>query len=254
MSAAVKSPLRYPGGKQRQAAELAKLVPAGPVVSPFVGGGSVELELARRGHEVRAFDLYSPLVTFWRKLLADPVALADHVQRIAPPDRVNAALVKKLKAVKHMHSNTHRAAAFYVVNRCSFSGSSHAGGLSPDFARYTQAGIDALRTFYAPNLTVGRAHFQWSLRPGVHDDHFIFADPPYLLGKGEERLYGARGRLHKDFNFNELARLLLNRDRWLLTFNDCDWVRDTFAGCKFMTGRWSYSMSRKQGAEVVVTR
>lgn len=47
----MKSPLRYPGGKSRVAKQIADLIPhdTETYAEPFLGGGSVLLEVAKRG-------------------------------------------------------------------------------------------------------------------------------------------------------------------------------------------------------------
>jgi DNA adenine methylase len=67
----VKSPLRYPGGKSRAAVYIIDNYIKTPktVCSPFVGGGSIELELANRGTRVFCYDNFEPLVVFWQELL-----------------------------------------------------------------------------------------------------------------------------------------------------------------------------------------
>ena len=66
-----RSPLRYPGGKQRAAKRIADLFPNDKplrIASPFFGGGSVELELASRGHTIVGSDFFAPVAAFWQQL------------------------------------------------------------------------------------------------------------------------------------------------------------------------------------------
>src|SRR5580698_9898000 len=65
-----KSPLRYPGGKSRAVSQILPLLPAKPgaLVSPFLGGGSVELAAAALGWHVSGFDANGALVDFWKSL------------------------------------------------------------------------------------------------------------------------------------------------------------------------------------------
>ena len=45
------------------------------IFSPFLGGGSIEINLAHRGYTVHAYDNYAPLVNFWQHWLNDPEAV-----------------------------------------------------------------------------------------------------------------------------------------------------------------------------------
>mgnify|MGYP001596347536 CR=1 FL=1 len=76
-----KSPLRYPGGKTRAIKELIQYFPPGldRIASPFIGGGSLEIELAYRGSKVFGYDIFKPLTAFWKILLKDPQGLAEKV-------------------------------------------------------------------------------------------------------------------------------------------------------------------------------
>ena len=68
----LRSPLRYPGGKSRAAKHLVPMIEAMGVtkmVSPFFGGGSVELECAARGIRVHGYDLFRPVVCVWQALM-----------------------------------------------------------------------------------------------------------------------------------------------------------------------------------------
>ncbi|WP_336277072.1 DNA adenine methylase [Bartonella sp. CB178] len=47
--------------------------------SPFVGGGSVGLTLAKKGTKIYAYDNFEPLVIFWQMLPKDALALAEKV-------------------------------------------------------------------------------------------------------------------------------------------------------------------------------
>ncbi|MEM9771045.1 MAG: DNA adenine methylase, partial [Cyanobacteria bacterium P01_D01_bin.73] len=85
----VRSPLRYPGGKSRAVKFILPLITElmgdrPTLVSPFIGGGSIELACAAQGITVYAYDTFQPLVAFWTSLLKDPVAIAQEVQKYYP--------------------------------------------------------------------------------------------------------------------------------------------------------------------------
>ena len=70
----LKTPLRYPGGKSRAVSKLFQFIPDLKGVKeyrePFLGGGSVALEVTKRypNIEVWVNDLYEPLYNFWSEL------------------------------------------------------------------------------------------------------------------------------------------------------------------------------------------
>lgn len=91
------SPLRYPGGKSRIVECIANFLPPGTtsVCSPFFGGGSVELYLAKKGMRVYGYDVFEPLTDFWQELLRDSGQLAESVQTYYP---MSKALFSQLKS------------------------------------------------------------------------------------------------------------------------------------------------------------
>ena len=68
------TPLRYFGGKSRGVPALMQFVPQDDteVVSPFVGGASLELALTGRGIRVFGYDEFPPVVNFWQCMLCSP--------------------------------------------------------------------------------------------------------------------------------------------------------------------------------------
>jgi site-specific DNA-adenine methylase len=63
---------RYPGGKSYAVGYIVELLPDNieRVISPFIGGRSVEVALAKElGLKVVAFDIFDILVNFWQVIL-----------------------------------------------------------------------------------------------------------------------------------------------------------------------------------------
>ncbi|NSX83447.1 hypothetical protein GOM44_03330 [Wolbachia endosymbiont of Atemnus politus] len=51
------------------------------MLSPFIGGGSIELALASRVTKVYGYDAFEPLVRFWQVILKDASYLAEVVKK-----------------------------------------------------------------------------------------------------------------------------------------------------------------------------
>jgi DNA adenine methylase len=240
--------LRYPGGKSRAISQLLPFFPAAPstIISPFFGGGSVELALAARGWRVLGFDAYRPLVDFWQQALTDRMRLADEVTKHYPLTVEN---FKRLQVEGYrLQTQLERAAAFYVLNRSSFSGTTCSGGMSPGHARFNLKAIERLRQFRAPNLWVEKADFKRSI--SEHPNAFLFCDPPYITAR---RLYGRNGNLHDQFDHEGLRDLLKGRGQWLLCYGDCSDARYMYGGRRIVPLQWKWGMSRhKQSNEAVI--
>ena len=74
MDKVISSPLTYWGGKRWLFKTVHALIPDSEteIFSPFLGGGSIEINLAYKGYTVHAYDNYKPLVNFWQHWLSDP--------------------------------------------------------------------------------------------------------------------------------------------------------------------------------------
>ncbi len=93
------APIRYPGGKSFAVGYIVELLPenVSRVISPFLGGGSVEVALANElGIKVIAFDIFDILVNFWQVLL-DPKRKREmlFILRQLEPNKKSYAEVKE---------------------------------------------------------------------------------------------------------------------------------------------------------------
>ena len=243
-----RSPLRYPGGKTRAIEFITRFFPKNldVLLSPFFGGGSIELSVAAKGTLVYGYDIFSPLVEFWQCLTTQPNELAKEVEKYYP--------LPKEKFYRLQHTQTkfktklERAAVYYVLNRSSFSGATLSGGMSPDHPRFTLTSIERLRNHSNPNFKVAKADFKTSLEK--HPFAFAYLDPPYLI---KSSLYGKKGNAHKDFDHEGLAEILKTREHWILSYNDCEEIRNLYEGFHILTPNWKYGMSNdKMSKEVLI--
>lgn len=243
-----RSPLRYPGGKTRGVAFITSFFPKDldMLLSPFFGGGSIELSVAAKGSLVYGYDVFSPLVEFWQCLITQPNELADEVEKYYP--LLKARFYELQKTQTKFETALQRAAVYYVLNRSSFSGATLSGGMSPDHPRFTPTSIERLRNFVNPNITLNKADFKTSLEK--HPNTFAYLDPPYLI---KSLLYGKKGNAHKDFDHEQLAGILKQREHWILSYNDCAEIRALYAGFDILTPNWKYGMSNdKLSKEVLI--
>jgi DNA adenine methylase len=243
-----KSPLRYPGGKTRAVEFISKFIPENlnSLLSPFFGGGSIELFISKRGTRIFGFDVFEPLVEFWQCLLNDSLKLASEVEQYFPLKKeLFYDLQKKQIEFK---TKLQRAAVYYVLNRSSFSGATLSGGMSPLHPRFTLTSIERLKKFRNPNITVNVSDFQTSLEK--YRDMFAYLDPPYLI---KSSLYGKNGNAHRDFDHTGLAKILRNREKWILSYNDCLEIRELYKGFDILMPNWKYGMSNnKTSREILI--
>lgn len=240
--------LRYPGGKTRAVEFITQFFPAKieSLLSPFLGGGSIELAIAAKGITVYGYDVFSPLVEFWQCLLTQPESLANEVEKYFPLSKSKFYELQLNQT--RFKTKIERAAVYYVLNRSSFSGSTLSGGMSPGHPRFTRTAIERLKNFCNPNITVSKADYKDALT--AHPLMFAYLDPPYLI---KNSLYGHKGNAHKGFDHESLSRILRQRESWILSYNDCDAIRDLYSGFHILTPNWKYGMSsNKSSKEVLV--
>ena len=226
----MRSALMYFGGKTRAVDIIRRHFPTRltEMVSPFIGGGSIEIEMAKRRVRVHAYDAEPAVVCFWKYQLADPAALFAEVKRrgqVHPHEWL--AFRARLST---MEDSVERAALYYLVNRSAFQGGTLSAGRSKT-QRATRALMHDIRNFRAPKLSVECADFHVSL--ARHPGLFSYLDPPYLLQKqSAARCYGQNGELHQKFDHEGLFDLVKDRSRWIMSQANSEKARSLYAGFK----------------------
>lgn len=191
-------------------------------------------------------DAFAPLVAFWRQALTQPQRLADRVAAYHPLSKPDFYALQA--SLAGLADPLEQAAAFFVLNRASFSGTTLSGGMSPGHGRFNPAAIGRLRAFRARNLRVRRADYRTAI--SAHADKLLYLDPPYANGG---KLYGTKGDMHEGFDHAELAALLKQRRRWILSYNQSELIERLYASYDIIEPQWSYGMNGdKQSKEVLI--
>jgi len=101
-----------------------------------------------------------------------------------------------------------RAAAFFIYNRITFSGTTLSGGYSESAftGRFTESSIKRLNDLAAiiNGSTITNYDYEELLNQ-AGDNVFIFLDPPYYSAT-KSALYGKNGNLHKAFDHKRFAQ------------------------------------------------
>lgn len=269
------SPLRYAGGKSKAVGHILAMLPDLPskrIVSPFFGGGSVELVLSSHlGYEVIGYDIFPILVNFWQQVLTRPGELADELAKLVPDKdsftRNRHILLSYWNKVKpadlvyttrnplelteeestRLDTNPLLQAAYYYYNMQLSYGPMFLGWpssvyLKPD--RYASI-VERIRTFKAGKLSVSCASFEDVIQK--HPDDFLFLDPPYYLDGDSTMFKGLYPNCnfaihHTGFPHERLRDLLkVHRGGFLLTYNDCSTIREWYSDCRQEFPKWQYT-------------
>ena len=235
----LKTPLRYPGGKSRAVVKLLQYLPDLTQVKefrePFLGGGSVSLEITKRYPHIEIWvnDLYEPLYNFWCELQHNGEDLQDAIwsKKNHFPDRDSARKLfndSKEDINDKEKSEFDRAIAFYIVNKCSFSGLTESSSFSPQASEsnFSYNGIDRLSEY--SKLIEGWTITNLSYERMLSDEKnvFTYLDPPYDI---KDNLYGRKGGMHKKFDHDQFAS---DCDTFtspmLISYNSSQLVKDRF--------------------------
>ena len=243
----LKTPLRYPGGKSRALSKLLQYVPDlkgyKEYREPFLGGGSVALEISKRYRHLDIWvnDLYEPLYNFWKELQHDGQRLQDILTELKYRHPDPSSAKKLFLDAKEYLSNPNltgsfppynesiwRAVAFYVVNKCSFSGLSESSSFSKQ-ASESNFSLNGISKLYDYSVLIGNWKItNLSYEELLTDDRkvFTYLDPPYEIGSN---LYGKRGSMHKSFDHDTFAS---DCDRFvgpqLVSYNSSQLIRERF--------------------------
>jgi site-specific DNA-adenine methylase len=79
--------LRYAGGKSLAVGYIINLLPNNieRVVSPFLGGASVEIAIAKElGIEAIGYDIFDILINYWHYQINEPEKLANKLKNFKP--------------------------------------------------------------------------------------------------------------------------------------------------------------------------
>lgn len=261
----IKSPLRYPGGKSRAVKTIAALIPDfDEFREPFLGGGSVFVYAKQRFPNKKFWvnDLYFELFKFWEMTQKDVDALVCQIYKWRNRFLVGKELHKFLNENLASFDDLERAAAFFIYNRITFSGTSLSGGFSQGaFAgRFTESSIRRLNDFadVINGTTITNFDYQELVRRDG-ENVFIFLDPPYYSAK-KSALYGKNGNLHKTFDHEKFAATMKTcPHKWLLTYDDSDYGRDLFSFASITPWEVVYGMknitedSDQKGKELFIS-
>jgi site-specific DNA-adenine methylase len=211
----LKTPLRYPGGKSRACSKMDSYFPDlrnySEFREPFLGGGSVAIHITKKYPNLKIWvnDLYEPLVNFWQQLQMFGVdmknILTDLKSEYNTPDKARTLFSDAKVSVNDLNqTNLDRAVAFYIVNKCSFSGLTESSSFSQQASNsnFSMRGIEKLPE-YSKIIEHWRiTNYSYDYLMDGDTTAFVYLDPPYDI---KDNLYGNKGSMHKGFDHDKFA-------------------------------------------------
>jgi DNA adenine methylase len=235
----LKTPLRYPGGKSRACEKMGPYFPDlrnyEEFREPFLGGGSVAIYITKKypGLNVWVNDLYEPLVNFWQQLQIFGPDLKNKLVNLKstynnPKSAKELFLSSKEKINDQTLLSIDRAVAFYVVNKCSFSGLTESSSFSEQASNsnFSLRGIEKLPG-YSKIIEHWRiTNYSYDYLMDGNKSAFMYLDPPYDI---KDNLYGRKGSMHKGFDHDKFATDCdTNNMDQLISYNSDQLVKDRF--------------------------
>jgi DNA adenine methylase len=265
----MKTPIRYAGGKSRAIKIISPYLDnEKKIISPFMGGGSLEVNWASKGIEVIGYDLFDALVNFWDMLLNNKDELVKVLKTITPTleeyNRIKEILMRwentqeMLKEWKTDHYKRDEvisldsitAAAYYYFNHNTSYGPGYLGWGSSVYMKEDKWNnmIKNIDKFNVPTLSVKQGSFE-NVLPN-HMEDTLYLDPPYYLEKdGDNKMFAGVYPMknipihHDGFNHELLRDLLLkHKGKFVLSYNNCETIREYYKDFEQVFPTWNYSM------------
>jgi DNA adenine methylase Dam len=234
----LKTCLRYPGGKSRA---TNKMDPYFPDLSnyqeyreSFLGGGSVAIYVTKKYPDLKIWvnDLYEPLFNFWVQLQSNgeklQELLVERKKKYNNPELAKKLFLQSKDIINLSEDNFYRAAAFYVVNKCSFSGLTESSSFSAQasVSNFSLNGIEKLSAYskLIKNWKITNQSYESLLDKS--SNIFLYLDPPYDI---KDSLYGKKGSMHKGFDHDEFAKNCESSgNHMLISYNSDQLVKNRF--------------------------
>ena len=257
---ALKTPLRWPGGKSRACIKMDPYFPDlrnyDEFREPFLGGGSVAIHVTKKYPDLKIWvnDLYEPLVNFWQQLqmFGDDLKdkLLDLKSKNNTPDKARELFLKSKDRVNDQTlSNLDRAASFYVVNKCSFSGLTEISSFSQQAStgNFSVRGIEKLPEYSKLIVNWRITNYSYDYLLDGDTTAFVYLDPPYDI---KDNLYGRKGSMHKGFDHDKFAAdCNANNMDMLVSYNTDQLVKNRFLGGKWNAAEFDLTYTMRSVGE-----
>ena len=257
----LKTPLRYPGGKSKAIKTLSQWYPK--IITeyrePFIGGGSIAIDITKSNPDIPVWinDLYVPLYNFWVQLRDRGEELSERVREEkqntldeGDKDKITASakeLFNKYKEEIDTYDDFEKAVAFFIMNKCSYSGLTENSTFSQTASNsnFSLVGADKLEEFskLIQHWKITNIDYSEVMNADGSDDTFVFLDPPYDI---KDFLYGENREMHKSFDHNLFAEnVYKSKHNFMITYNVNHRLMQMYAAYELNFWNLRYSMAHR---------
>jgi DNA adenine methylase len=241
-----KNIFRYPGGKAKAIKfieEFYKGIKHDEYREPFVGGGSVFISKPLSKYNW-INDLDNDIIGFYKT-----IANNEEREKLIK-DLINLKIDKSVyeKIYKSTpKSDFERGKRFYILNRCSFSGITRWNAYIGT-VRYNIENAQHLIRKIGDKLQktkITSYDFEKVItaKPKGKSQVFMFLDPPYA----ESRQIVAYNKTFNKDDHIRLANLLRKTNyNFLLTYDDCEFIRNLYSWANLYSKSWTYSVANSR--------
>jgi DNA adenine methylase len=247
----LKTCLRYPGGKSKALKTLAPFFPTDfkEFREPFLGGGSISLMVSQNYPKLPIWvnDKYYYLYNFWVQLRDNGLVLSEKLRAIKEEvlgdDQAHKELFNNYSKTIGDLDPLDQAIAFFVMNKCSYSGLTENSTFSVQASRsnFSLVGIDKLPKYsnIIKNWKITNIDYE-EVMNASGENIFVFLDPPYDI---KDFLYGTGRKLHSSFSHERFANDVEKcPHRFMITYNVNDWIKNRYQNYSLREWELRYSM------------
>lgn len=243
----IKTNLRWPGGKSRMVKKLEVHFPKkiDNYFDLFLGGGSVLLHVIQKYMpiEIMGNDIDKDLINYYCKVQKKPDEIINTILDIK--NNFDSDQFRK----KFNDLDRKIPEHYFILNKTSFSGIGYNYSKSSYEKNFTIKSINRINEIseIIKNVRFSNVDFEEIKFP--LKNFFIYLDPPYFSNR-KKGLYGKNGEYHKEFNHKSLRELVeryRNDNEILLSYDDCDEIRELYKDFNIIPFDFTYSMTNTGG-------
>ena len=142
------------------------------------------------------------------------------------------------------YDNFQKAVAFFIMNKCSYSGLTENSTFSRTAANsnFSLVGADKLAQFseLIKNWKITNIDYSEVMNVDGPENTFVFLDPPYDI---KDFLYGKDRQMHKSFDHDRFAEDVYKcPHNFMITYNDNERLRELYKDYYINEWKLRYSM------------